>query len=279
MGNYSRLANLIASHPEMALFRQFASLNVKNILYMQAELVHLEAELENIEREDKHSKNGDKFEVSLFDLKASSCTENDIQWRKVLEIRSKLQQYSAALLQYSSIQKYEKPHKRHLNILREWLDRPEGGDFFLRGREAETWKTDADLIALSTRKAEKDVLTRLISERVIPWYHRYWGHRFKVLFSSSSSITLAENVPWSTQKDEDFNGVWHYEDATFVAVVNVISIVLSSLLPTTSILVLYGIHKPGVRLAVIMVFTALFSLTLTTVAKAKRIDIFAATTA
>lgn len=81
------------------------------------------------------------------------------------------------------------------------------------------------------------------------------------------------------QKGKDSNGVWHYEDAKLVAVVNAISIVLSSLLPTTSILVLYVVHKPGARLAIIMAFTALFSLILTTVAKSRRIDIFATTTA
>lgn len=81
------------------------------------------------------------------------------------------------------------------------------------------------------------------------------------------------------KKGRDSNGVWHYEDAAFVAMVNTISTVLSSLLPTTSILILYMVQRPGARLAIIMGFTALFSLILTTLAKARRIDIFAATTA
>lgn len=97
MGNYDKLAALMGSHQEMAQFRKFAALNAKNLLYMQAELVHLEAELENIAYEDKHSRHGEteSFDVSLFDLKDSSGTENDVQWRKVLEIRNKLKDYSA----------------------------------------------------------------------------------------------------------------------------------------------------------------------------------------
>ena len=60
---------------------------------------------------------------------------------------------------------------------------------------------------------------------------------------------------------------------------NAVSAFLSSLLPTTSILVLYFIKKPLARLAVTMLFTAIFSFTLMIVAKARRIDVFAATTA
>lgn len=99
---------------------------------------------------------------------------------------------------------YEKPEKKYVNILRGWLDRPEGGDFFLRGREAEIWESDADLIALSGRQAEKDILTRLISDRLIPCYHRYWGHRSKVLFSSSPSSTLAETVLYGRTERQRF---------------------------------------------------------------------------
>ena len=96
MGNYTRLAALIGSHQELALFRQFAFLNAKNLLYMQSELVHLEGELANIALEDDSSGDGDKtlFQVSLFDLKESSRTRKDLQWRKVLEIREKLKEYS-----------------------------------------------------------------------------------------------------------------------------------------------------------------------------------------
>lgn len=91
MGDYTRLAALIGTHQELAIFRQFAAMRTKNLLYMQAELVHLEAELENIVREDRQ----ESFKGSLCNLKESSGTENDVQWRKVLEIRNKLKEYGA----------------------------------------------------------------------------------------------------------------------------------------------------------------------------------------
>ena len=96
MADYTRLAALIGTHPEMALFRRFTNLNAKNLLYMQSELVHLEAELSNIELENKVSGDCEKvlFQVSLYDMKNSCGTSKDTQWRKVLEVREKLKAYS-----------------------------------------------------------------------------------------------------------------------------------------------------------------------------------------
>ena len=96
MADYARLATLIATHHELALFRRFDSLNAKNLLYMQAELVHLEAELADIERENKFSGDIDRaaFQVSFFDLKESCTTNKDLQFRKALEVRDKLKEYS-----------------------------------------------------------------------------------------------------------------------------------------------------------------------------------------
>ena len=96
MADYTRLSTLMGAHQELALFRRFADLNVKNLLYMQSELVHLEAELKNIELENRQSGESEKSTllVSLFDLKESFGTKNELQWQKALEIREKLKCYS-----------------------------------------------------------------------------------------------------------------------------------------------------------------------------------------
>ena len=85
-----------------------------------------------------------------------------------------------ALLRYSHVQEIRKPKVEVTKTFQEWLDRPEGGDFFLRGREAEIWEDEADLVTLDKSAAEDDSLTRLISDRLIPWYHYRWGHRLRV---------------------------------------------------------------------------------------------------
>ncbi len=85
-----------------------------------------------------------------------------------------------ALLQYTKVQELEAPSFRSIEVLKGWLDRPEGGDFFLRGREADIWDEDNDLIAVVPSRERGDSLTWLISDKIVPWYHHRWGHRKKV---------------------------------------------------------------------------------------------------
>ena len=96
MADYNKLAALVGTHQELAIFRKFGALNAKNLLYMQSELIHLQSELDGIELENKHSGDSEKsaFLTSLFDLQDSDGTSKDLQWRKVMEIRGKLKSYS-----------------------------------------------------------------------------------------------------------------------------------------------------------------------------------------
>jgi len=52
MNGYEKLAGLMTKHPEVATFQRFDFLNILNILFLQAELVHLEKDLRESMRED-----------------------------------------------------------------------------------------------------------------------------------------------------------------------------------------------------------------------------------
>lgn len=168
-------------------------------------------ELTDIERENKVS--GDvkraTLQVSLSDLKKSSATRKDLEWRKALEVRDKLKEYSKwlslisrsrrlaadryvhednALMQFSQLQAMRKPKAEYAKTLRGWLDRPEGGDFFLRGREAEIWEDEVYLITMDKTVTEDDSLTHLISGKFIPWYHYRWGHRVEMRHAPNTGI-------------------------------------------------------------------------------------------
>lgn len=80
-------------------------------------------------------------------------------------------------------------------------------------------------------------------------------------------------------RSADGSGVWHYQYQSMVAVLNGITTLLASLLPSTSIFILYFLKDPVARLIAIMVFTTAFSSTLVLFTKARRVDVFAATTA
>ncbi|KAL8851884.1 MAG: hypothetical protein Q9221_003207 [Calogaya cf. arnoldii] len=261
MANYNKLATLMGEYQELASFKRFQQLNAKSLLYMQAEILHLDSELSGIEREDQRSRDElcSSFHTSVFKLKESYGSAHDMQWRKVLEIREKLERYT--LLLFSQVQALPNPSARDLHTLQEWLDRPEGGDFFLQGCEADAWVDENDILTTSRRQLDRDCLTGLVNDIIIPCYHRVRSRWNKC------------------GRDENSSGVWHYQYDSMVAAVNTITTLLSSLLPSASIFALYFLNDPIARLAAIMVFTTLFSSTLCLVTKARRIDVFAATTA
>jgi len=212
------------------------------------------------------------FEFSVETLMGphqSKCDNK--QWDKVLELRAILEEYNKALLRFSEVTTLEAANKSDLNNLREWLRRKDGGHNFLRGYEADTWDkfNEKDLVSLTARYRNKDVLSKWIDIYIIPLCHRLWGDRLgkrvKLCEENASSMTLTS--------------LYYYDDSTVRVFVNTLSTILASLLPTVSIFVLYFVHSPLARLGSIVLFTILFSVVLAVIAKARRVDCFAATTA
>jgi hypothetical protein len=97
MEGYSNLAQFMGQHTEFGIFRQFSRLNLQNLLYLQAELVHLEADLRETVRADQNSGHPRKVAYSKdwWSLANSRNDGDERQWAKVLEIREKLREYSA----------------------------------------------------------------------------------------------------------------------------------------------------------------------------------------
>jgi len=96
MGGYPELSALMGSHPEIAIFRRFATLGSQNLLYLQAELVHLEQELQDIVKEDDESADPvrQSYKDSWSTLEGSLRLGGDsLQWAKWLEVREKLDKY------------------------------------------------------------------------------------------------------------------------------------------------------------------------------------------
>jgi hypothetical protein len=209
MDGYHKLASLMSDHEELFMLRRFDMSNAMNLLYMQAEILHLEAELHDIALEDHSgSEKHRNYEYSVFDLKESSGSRgSDTQWRKILELREKLKEYSKltyfsqatrvrghllrvyrkpslddAALRYNQICGLPKANPGNLKFFRNWLNHDEGGHLFLQGREAWTWDpchTD-DIISISGMSTNEDMLSQCINDRLIPWYHRKLGHYLNV---------------------------------------------------------------------------------------------------
>ena len=70
-----------------------------------------------------------------------------------------------------------------------------------------------------------------------------------------------------------------YSETRIAAISNSISAIFSSFLPTVVILVLYFVKSMLVRIVLMIVFTAIFSLSLSIFTEGKKVEIFAATAA
>lgn len=169
-----------------------------------------------------------------------------------------------ALLLVSQIHGLRKPLDADLAFLREWLERPDGGDFFLKNMEAQPWNQSdpADLVVLFSSSFNNDHFARYMSDKMVPWYHRRFGHKSKKPSPKSES-----------------GGVWEYKGEWFVILGNVICMLLSSLVPSATILGLYFVRSMGARLAVITAMSFIFSVVMTVIVQGRRVDVFAATTA
>lgn len=74
-------------------------------------------------------------------------------------------------------------------------------------------------------------------------------------------------------------GITSYSDSHLLTLINLAGTMIASLFPISAIIVLSFITKMPVRLGVVAIFTAAFSLSLSLVTHARRIEIFAATAA
>lgn len=94
MEGYAKIAHLMGEHPEFAIFRRFRALNMQNLLYLQAEIIHLEAELRRLAREDMKHGGRQDHPHDWWSLSQGQEEGDAKQWEKVLEIREKLEEYS-----------------------------------------------------------------------------------------------------------------------------------------------------------------------------------------
>lgn len=93
---YNKLARLMGPNSEMAIFRRFGSLNMMNLLYLQAELMELERKYEVAYCEDAQSsvESVSNFCRDFTKLRASKGTGYSDQLDQLLNISEKLEKYS-----------------------------------------------------------------------------------------------------------------------------------------------------------------------------------------
>jgi len=98
MEGYAKVAQLMGTHPEFAIFRRFRDLNMQDMLYLQAEITHLEEDLRRIASKDVEHGNRKNHPYDWWSMSHGQGEGDTKQWEKVLEIREKLEKYSTLLV-------------------------------------------------------------------------------------------------------------------------------------------------------------------------------------
>ncbi|TVY84391.1 hypothetical protein LSUE1_G001840 [Lachnellula suecica] len=238
---YPQISQLMSKHKELAIVRRFGNLNMLNLLHMQAELMHLEEKYFQISETDKNNPTRAHRSRDWWSLTQLDCHDDEL--------------YKQAFLCG-----HPGPDAYDLDFFREWLTRSTMGNFPLRGIDRHAWSAtyDDDLIALQRRESA-DVFSKWFAKTVVPKFHTLIGHRITTPLPTTE-ITM-------------------YKDTHLLRILQVIGTVLACLFPITSIVILYLVSSMAARLGILVFFTALFALSLALVTGAKRVEIFAATSA
>ncbi|KAF2195047.1 hypothetical protein K469DRAFT_543962 [Zopfia rhizophila CBS 207.26] len=265
---YARLASLMGLHPEIAILRRFGALNAQNLLYLQAELTHLEHRLQKCVEEDADSGHPDR---TIYDRDWQTLSEsgaapdgNPEQWNTILLIRKRLEEYNQALLFQTFIAKCDAPNPQDLKFLRLWMKTPRMGNVYLLGPDSDVYEKPqlaTDLIALKCRE-NQSLASRVLGDFAVHWWHRAFGWRFRKPDSSSSHANTV-----------------YYSQETILRLSTLVGTVFASVLPVVAIVVLYYVTSMIHRLAIIGVFTGLFSAALGILTTGRVVEIFSATAA
>lgn len=97
MDDYPGLSTLMSTHPDLMIFRAFERLNMRNLLYYQAEIANVEAELDQITLIDRACLESPRkdYAADWAALQLSNSDEADgIQWQLILKARGLLEKYS-----------------------------------------------------------------------------------------------------------------------------------------------------------------------------------------
>lgn len=131
----------------------------------------------------------------------------------------------------------------------------------LRGQDEDLWK-DSEPATMSTLKPsnEHDPLSKWFLHHVLDWWHYSIGYRLKKRKDLEAQYT-------------------DYKDAYFEKLANITNSIISSAILVGSIVALYFIRTMAVRLALIAVFTQIFSVVLVLLTSARKVDVFASTAA
>ncbi|KAI3395173.1 hypothetical protein diail_1725, partial [Diaporthe ilicicola] len=152
MDGYAKVARLMAKYEEFAILKRFKALNYQNLLYRQAEITYLQEDLEKLAERDAVDPARQYYNKDWWTLAHTETKqEGGEQWRKVQQLRKKLDDYNDQLSKLATLAKLDGPASPDLKFLRAWFERPDMGFFPIWGLDKKCWEDEDDLIAIKPR--------------------------------------------------------------------------------------------------------------------------------
>ncbi|KAI8626077.1 hypothetical protein F5Y19DRAFT_488566 [Xylariaceae sp. FL1651] len=272
-GGYERLADYMGRHPEVAIYRRFMTLANKTLLYYQAEIAELEKRLEYVQERDNDSKdeNCKRYAKAWCSLSMAAELEGPgspqrEQYDLIMKLRELMGKYHKALYFHKEILALRSPHRKLLEDLRQWMQRPTMGNIQILSFDCGTWETCNDFDLLTFENSTMDLFTSLITYTIVDIYHNLIGKHIH------SNNILPLNYA-------DHRHTVTYSHKSIARFTQTFTVLIACSLPIASIVLLYTIKNMAIRLGIIAALTGLFSISMNLLTTAPLQDIFAATAA
>ncbi|KAK7966977.1 uncharacterized protein PG986_001254 [Apiospora aurea] len=267
------------SQTQTGIARRFKRLAALNVLYLQAELSHLERELERQRRRDLETGRPERADCdwNWLLLSEPALHRGSRQWEVALEIRERLGEYYSALLQYSQMASLAPPTEEQRKEMSKIIGSSSLNDRLgafqsldlagVEGPAAYARENAHDLVLLDGKEEENDFLSTWLVEPFFRAVHCLCKRHKKTLPKD------LESAPPMPGDDNDF-GVHLYSAYHYDFVNRIVGALVGSATPWRPC-----VQNNGAKIGLVCVFTLLFCFALSTLSKARRIEIFAATAA
>ncbi|KAI1079385.1 hypothetical protein F5B20DRAFT_571101 [Whalleya microplaca] len=275
-GGYKRLAEHISRHPELSIYQRYDTLANENLLFYQAELAQVESSLRYVQERDR--KSGDEsckqYAVSWYRLSQSAnledpnCIEGE-QYQLIMKLRELMAGYQKALFYQSKMLSLRRPHRKHLEDLRQWMRRPTMGRIRIMSQDWRTWETCEESELLTFENSMMDGFTSWITYTLIDIYHNLLGRH---IHKKRTDTVLPLNYA-------DHRHTVTYSHKSIARFTQAITVLLACMLPIGAIVLLYSVENITTRLGIIACLTGVFSISMNMFTMATLPEIFAATAA
>ncbi|KAI1505673.1 hypothetical protein F5X99DRAFT_404709 [Biscogniauxia marginata] len=280
-GGYDRLAEYMARHPQLGIFRRFGALAYETLLYYQAEISELECRLRSTQAEDRNSENENRRDYGRAwnkIMESAALEDHDNpereQYDLIIRLRKLMGEYEKALYYHEPTLSLRRPHRKLLEDLQEWMERPSLGRIEIHSCDWKTWSRDKEIEddLVTFENSTMDQFTSLVTYKLVDVYHSILGRHIHKKRNENEDTGLPVT-------NADHRHMVTYPHRTIARFTRTTTVLMACMFPIVAIVILYTIEDMKKRLGIIAGLTGFFSIAMEIFTMATLPEIFAATAA